>query len=421
MWAMERTQETEGRRLGENSLLSPSDNRQSGEALLDFRVDSAYIHIPFCRRRCFYCDFPISVVGNRTDPKTFPPIEEYVQKLQQEIEFTSIEGKALQTIFFGGGTPSLLPDRFLGAILESLGQKFGLRNSIEISMEIDPSTFGEEQLRGYVDAGVNRFSLGVQAFQDNLLETCGRVHRVKDIYESVELIHRVGVKNWSLDLISGLPHQTLEDWWVSLEKAIDLQPVHLSCYDLVLESVTPFGKQYKPGEKPLPDDVTTAEMYRIASQKLTAAGYEHYEISNYARSGYQCRHNRVYWENRPYYGFGMGAASYTDGRRFTRPRTRREYFQWVEEGGIVDVPETTEIDRLLETLMLGLRLGEGVDLGAIEQDFGSEVKKSIIEVLQPRIRQGMVVFEDDRRVRLTAPEGFLFSNQVLTDLFDRFE
>jgi putative oxygen-independent coproporphyrinogen III oxidase len=421
MWAMERTQETEGRRLGENSLLSPSDNRQSGEASIDFRVDSAYIHIPFCRRRCFYCDFPISVVGNRTDPKTFPPIEEYVQKLQQEIEFTSIEGKALQTIFFGGGTPSLLPDRFLGAILESLGQKFGLRNSIEISMEIDPSTFGEEQLRGYVDAGVNRFSLGVQAFQDNLLETCGRVHRVKDIYESVELIHRVGVKNWSLDLISGLPHQTLEDWWVSLEKAIDLQPVHLSCYDLVLESVTPFGKQYKPGEKPLPDDVTTAEMYRIASQKLTAAGYEHYEISNYARSGYQCRHNRVYWENRPYYGFGMGAASYTDGRRFTRPRTRREYFQWVEEGGIVDVPETTEIDRLLETLMLGLRLGEGVDLGAIEQDFGSEVKKSIIEVLQPRIRQGMVVFEDDRRVRLTAPEGFLFSNQVLTDLFDRFE
>jgi coproporphyrinogen III oxidase-like Fe-S oxidoreductase len=117
----------------------------------------------------------------------------------------------------------------------------------------------------------------------------------------------------------------------------------------------------------------------------------------------------------------MGAASYTDGRRFTRPRTRREYFQWVEEGGIVDVPETTEIDRLLETLMLGLRLGEGVDLGVIERDFGSEVKKSIIEVLQPRIRQGMVVFEEDRRVRLTDPEGFLFSNQVLTDLFDHFE
>jgi coproporphyrinogen III oxidase-like Fe-S oxidoreductase len=139
-------------------------------------------------------------------------------------------------------------------------------------MEIDPSTFGEEQLRGYVDAGVNRFSLGVQAFQDHLLATCGRVHRVKDIYESVELIHRVGVKNWSLDLISGLPHQTLEDWWVSLEKAIDLQPVHLSCYDLVLESVTPFGKQYKPGEKPLPDDVTTAEMYRMASQKLRSIG-----------------------------------------------------------------------------------------------------------------------------------------------------
>lgn len=383
-------------------------------------ADSAYIHLPFCRRRCFYCDFPISVIGNKTEPDRYRPIEDYVERLREEIERTPIEGKPLRTIFFGGGTPSLVPDRSLAVILDCLAGKFGFSQNIEISIEIDPATFPLDRLRGYVNAGVNRLSLGAQAFQDHLLEICGRSHRVADIYQAVDFIHRVGVENFSLDLISGLPHQTREDWEISLEKAIDLRPKHLSCYDLVLESVTPFGKQYRPGEKPLPDDETTAEMYRMASHRLREAGYDHYEISNYARSGFQCRHNRVYWENRPYYGFGMGAASYTGGKRFTRPRTRKEYFDWARDGCKIGVPETGEIDRLLETLMLGLRLAEGVDLRAIEADFGSEVKNSILEVLQPHFRRDLVIFESDR-IRLTDPEGFLFSNRVLTDLFDRFE
>ncbi|MEG3437946.1 radical SAM family heme chaperone HemW [Pannus brasiliensis CCIBt3594] len=383
-------------------------------------ADAAYVHLPFCRRRCFYCDFPISVIGNKTEPDRFRPIEEYVGRVREEIERTPIEGKPLRTIFFGGGTPSLVPDRSLAVIIDCLAGKFGLSPDIEISMEIDPATFPLDRLRGYVRAGVNRLSLGAQAFQDHLLEICGRSHRVADIYQAVDFIHRVGVENFSLDLISGLPHQTRQDWESSLEKAIELQPKHLSCYDLVLESVTPFGKQYKPGEKPLPDDETTAEMYKMASERLREAGYDHYEISNYARSGFQCRHNRVYWENRPYYGFGMGAASYTGGKRFTRPRTRKEYFDWVRDGCNIEVPETGEIDRLLETLMLGLRLAEGADLRAIEADFGSEVKNSILEVLQPHFRRDLVRLEGDR-IRLTDPEGFLFSNRVLTDLFDRFE
>jgi putative oxygen-independent coproporphyrinogen III oxidase len=383
--------------------------------------DSAYIHIPFCRRRCFYCDFPISVVGNRTDPAAFPPIEEYVEMLQKEIHLTPVAGKSLQTIFFGGGTPSLLPERSLRAIVETLAKKFGLSSDIEISLEIDPATFNLEQLQGYVSAGVNRVSLGVQAFQEHLLQACGRSHGVADIYQAVDLIDRARIENFSLDLISGLPHQTLEDWEMSLDKAIDLQPQHLSCYDLVLEAVTPFGKQYKPGEKPLPDDETTAEMYRRASAKLRASGYQHYEISNYARSGFQCRHNRVYWQNRPYYGFGMGAASYTHRQRFTRPRTRKAYFEWVKEGGGIDIAETLAIDTLLETLMLGLRLAEGISLRAIEDDFGSEVKKAIIEVVKPHIQRDWVIIDGDSRLRFTDPDGFLFSNTVLTDLFDRFE
>jgi oxygen-independent coproporphyrinogen-3 oxidase len=382
-------------------------------------VTSVYIHIPFCRRRCFYCDFPIFVLGNHTNPGTFPPVVEYVEILQAEISRSQGTGKPLETIFFGGGTPSLLPVELLGAILDNLAKKFDFTADIEISMEIDPATFSLEQLQGYVRAGVNRVSLGVQAFQESLLQVSGRSHTVKDIDQAVELIQRVGIANYSLDLISGLPQQTLADWENSLEKAIELQPTHLSCYDLVLEAVTPFGKQYQPGQKPLPDDETTARMYSLASEKLALAGYQHYEISNYAKPGYQCQHNRVYWENRPYYGFGMGAASYLNQQRFTRPRKSQEYFAWVKEGCVIDVEKNSFTDNLLETLMLGLRLAEGVDLQAIEANFGWEIKKTLLEVLEPHRRRNWVIFNGDSRVRLSDPEGFLFSNLVLTDLFDQ--
>jgi putative oxygen-independent coproporphyrinogen III oxidase len=382
-------------------------------------VTSVYIHIPFCRRRCFYCDFPIFVLGNHTNPATFPPVVEYVEILQAEISRSQGTGKPLETIFFGGGTPSLLPVELLGAILDNLAKKFDFAADIEISMEIDPATFSLEQLQGYVGAGVNRVSLGVQAFQESLLQVSGRSHTVKDIDQAVELIQRVGIVNYSLDLISGLPQQTLADWENSLEKAIALQPAHLSCYDLVLEAVTPFGKQYQPGQKPLPDDETTARMYSLASEKLALAGYQHYEISNYAKPGYQCQHNRVYWENRPYYGFGMGAASYLNQQRFTRPRKSQEYFAWVKEGCVIDVEKNSFTDNLLETLMLGLRLAEGVDLQAIEANFSWEIKKTLLEVLEPHRQRNWVIFNGDSRVRLSDPEGFLFSNIILTDLFDR--
>lgn len=167
-------------------------------------ADSVYIHIPFCRRRCFYCDFPISVIGDKTDISTFSPIAEYVEMLQKEIQITTRAESPLKTIFFGGGTPSLLPVRFLDKILQELAQKFGFSSDIEISMEIDPATFSLEQLRGYTNAGVNRVSLGVQAFQEELLKVCGRLHKVADIYSAVDLIHQVGLSNFSLDLISGL-------------------------------------------------------------------------------------------------------------------------------------------------------------------------------------------------------------------------
>ncbi len=401
--------------------------------------ESAYIHIPFCRRRCFYCDFPISVVGDEADLTGRKFIEDYVAALCQEIRVTKPEHlKPLKTVFFGGGTPSLLPVENLAQILKVLDQQFGIAPSAEISIEVDPGTFTLDQLRAYQDLGINRFSLGGQAFQDELLSRCGRSHSVKDIYSAIALFQQAHITNFSLDLISGLPEQTLSQWQQSLEKAIALQPNHLSCYDLVLEPVTVFGKRYEPGESPLPNDELTADMYRLAQSLLTAAGYDHYEISNYAQSGYQCRHNRVYWKNRSYYGFGMGAASYTNGQRFTRPRTRDSYYAWVKDyannEGLLDCPVTSKTDQFLESLMLGLRLVEGVKLTQLSVN--PEVIHQLLTVLQSYIQQQWVIalttdgkrvlpldpknFDKIEAIALSDPEGFLFSNTVLTALFQSF-
>ena len=394
---------------------------------------AAYIHIPFCRRRCYYCDFPISVVGDRGDGASVM-VEEYITALIKDIRLTPVSPEPLQTVFFGGGTPSLLSPPHLGKILKEIAAQLGIAANAEISMEIDPGTFNRDRLQGYLDVGLNRFSLGVQTFDEELLKICGRSHTYSDVMQAVEIIKQLEVANFSLDLISGLPHQTLEHCLTSLEQAIAIAPQHLSCYDLVLEPVTAFGKQYQPGETPLPDDDDTAEMYRLTQKTLTAAGYRHYEVSNYARLGYQCRHNRVYWENKPYYGFGMGAASYLNGKRFTRPKTRREYYEWLKNGANVDAPAISSTDYLLETLMLGLRLAEGVDLA----QFSQNTINQIWSCLQPYYRQGWIEITNHQgkpmelddlkmlpqglgKLRLNDPEGFLFSNTILAALFEKLE
>ena len=417
---------------------------------------SAYLHVPFCRRRCYYCDFPVFVVGDRKNGENSGTIVQYVAVLCQEIQATPNLGASLKTVFFGGGTPSLLSVSQLSHILETVDGKFGIAAGAEISIEIDPGTFTLEQLRGYAAAGVNRVSLGVQAFQDELLQACGRSHSVAEIFEAVEIVRSAGIVNFSLDLISGLPHQTLAQWESSLKSAVEIGPTHLSSYDLIVEQGTAFGRYFEAGAQPLPADETAAQMYRLAREILTGEGYEHYEISNYARPGYQCRHNRVYWENRPYYGLGMGAASYVQGRRVTRPRKTQEYYQWVRdlsEGGFAATPklegeiqpdiereieqnfQVSENDVLLETLMLGLRLAEGVRLSALTQKFTQPTVDKIWRCLQPYWRQGWVEIAGEdgaiatfgegaklplsANLRLSDPEGFLFSNTILADLFSK--
>lgn len=397
---------------------------------------SAYLHIPFCRRRCFYCDFAVSVVGDRKHGDNSAMIQDYVKILCQEIAQESVSDNIspLKTVFFGGGTPSLLSVNQLAEILHLVDQKLGIATDAEISMEVDPGTFDQEKLQGFLDLGINRISLGVQVFQDKLLQLAGRSHTVDEIFSAIDIIEKTGIKNWSLDLISGLPEQTLEDWEYCLKTLLKINPNHISIYDLIVEDKTAFSRYYTPGEFPLPTEEATAQMYRLAQQLLTQAGYEHYEISNYAKPGFQCQHNLVYWKKQPYYGFGMGAASYLQGYRLTRPRKRQEYYAWVNGNysyNIAEFVDTTQ-EKLLETLMLGFRLAEGINLESLSQEFGAETLAQILTILIPFHQQGLVQFLDIHKqpifntikpelnqgfIRLTDPEGFLVSNQVLSTLF----
>lgn len=409
---------------------------------------SAYIHIPFCRRRCFYCDFPISVLGNQRRGETSSTVAAYVDVLCQEIAATSPTATCLSTIFFGGGTPSLLSVTQVQQILTQLHRQFGLEPTAEISMEMDPGTFTLDHLQGYIAAGINRISLGVQSLDDQLLAACGRFHRVADVYQAVEWLQQLSVGNWSLDLISALPSLTLETWADQLQQVIELQPHHLSIYDLTLEDQTVFGKRYQPGVAPLPTDDQTATMYRLAQAYLTRCGYDHYEVSNYALPGHQCRHNLTYWRNQAYLGFGMGATSYTYGQRVSRPRTLKTYGAWVQQyqaaGGRHGEAPTPPSEQLLDRLMVGLRLREGIPGEEIQALCDEATWRRLYGYLRPYIQQGWVegLWTDGdakatpdsktlppvnppalatlKQLYLTDPEGFLFSNVVLADVFQLF-
>lgn len=392
---------------------------------------AAYLHIPFCRRRCYYCDFAVSVVGDRRQGENSAMIRQYVDFLCQEIVSQPHFGLPLETVFFGGGTPSLLSVQQFDRLIQTLDDHLGIAGDAEISVEMDPGTFDLAKLQGFVTAGANRVSVGVQAFQDDLLRLCGRWHTVGDIWRAMDLINQVGVSNFSIDLISGLPHQTPDLWQESLDQVLSINPPHVSHYDLIVEPKTAFGRYYQPGESPLPDDETTANLYRQA-QKFLTCNFKHYEISNYARGGFECRHNLVYWHNQPYYGFGMGAASYVGGYRLTRPRTRDRYYQWLQSKNKLEeaIAIISTQDILLETLMLGLRLASGVDLIKLKQQFGEVALSQITDILKPYGDRGwveLIHIQENHdstptpHLRLTDPEGFLFSNTILASLFSQLQ
>ena len=389
---------------------------------------SAYLHIPFCHRRCFYCDFPVVPLGDRAGAAAGQPgantIAAYLELLRQEI-VASPPGPTLSTVYFGGGTPSLLePDQVRG-LLAVLGQRFGIAPGAEITMELDPASFDRQRLGAYLAAGVNRVSLGGQSFDDAVLEALGRRHRRADLLEAAGWLaqaRRQGcLSSWSLDLIQAVPGQGLAGWRQQLEQAVALEPPHLSVYDLTIEPGTVFARRLEQGSLDLPDADLAADLMEFTQAELSRRGYGHYEISNYALPGHASRHNRVYWSGAGWWGFGMGATAAPRGVRQARPRTREGYATWLEQWRQAPAEEPLPGMPLDELLMVGLRRREGVHLPRLLVQQGldpGEVASTLQELaalLEPFRRDGLLLVEGPRW-RLSDPAGLALSNAVLRPL-----
>lgn len=436
-------------RAGSSDIFSlKSDESEDENVKVSEPISSAYIHLPFCKKKCLYCDFPVVALGGQgKTPEQYKNdtlMEAYIDAVCTEIELTPIghlnRGKdempeentgSLDTVYFGGGTPSLISMKSLERILALLERKYGINPDAEITIEADPGTFDDASLKSYMNLGIRRVSVGVQAFDEELLRICGRSHSLYDVYKAIEDVHAANIPSWSLDLISGLPHLTMERWEKSIMCAIDADPKHLSSYDLQVEPGTPFGKMYRAGVSPLPTDKEAADMYSRASYLFQNAGYEHYELSSYARPGHQCKHNGVYWNGQGYYAFGMGAASYIDKRRVTRPDKIYSYLKWVQsfeeqvESELwplphVNGPQATQEDILTDTIMLQLRKASGLDLGNIIKTYkyGRIIVDTILNAAKDNMERGLMVYDKhSAHIRLVDPTGFLLSNDVISDIF----
>ena len=392
-----------------------------------------YVHIPFCETKCPYCDF-------NTYAKIESLIPGYVAALRTEIELWGglLDGPSVRTVFFGGGTPSYLPSNDISALMATISGSFALQDDAEITLEANPGDFTPDKLRHFLDAGINRLSIGVQSFDDGLLSLLGRRHSADDAVEAYRMAHDAGFDDVSIDLMYGLPHQTIDHWQETLARTGDLSPPHVSLYALTLEGGTPMENSVALGTLPTPDPDLAADMYAMAERDLGALGYRHYEISNWAADGKLGLHNIVYWRNEPYLGVGPGAHSSLAQHRFSNLKPPREYIKRLQDpsgsttalkgvsedahAAIRSMPvvDTIEfIDRRLEmaeTMMLGLRLDTGVSVSEFEARFGASLLDEYREELDELQPTGLVE-KVDGSIRLTDKGRFL-SNEVFVRFFD---
>ena len=383
------------------------------------RPRSAYLHIPFCHRRCYYCDFPVVPLGDRARADDGPgsaSIHEYLGLLVREIASAPV-GPPLSTVYLGGGTPSLLTANQIGSLLAVVRNHYGLQQGAEITLEMDPASFDQQKLQDLIGHGINRVSLGGQSFDDAVLLDLGRRHRSDDLREAclwMQEAHRNGsLRSWSLDLIQNLPGQTLDHWADQLQQAIATGAPHLSVYDLSVEPGTVFERRRRRGDLALPSERLAVDLMALTRRQLAAAGLSRYEISNYARPGHASRHNRVYWSGAGWWGFGMGATSGAFGERVPRPRTREGYRAWLDEQDAVprSAPERWPLIPTDDQLLVGLRRREGVALDPI----GCPEPQALIERWRDLISAGLVA-QRAGRWQLTDPEGMALSNQVLVEV-----
>jgi oxygen-independent coproporphyrinogen-3 oxidase len=403
---------------------------------------SLYVHIPFCIAKCRYCDFN-SYAGLES------LIPAYAQALLREAEMWSAacQGWRVETLFFGGGTPSLMPLAELERVLEGLRRHIGLTPDAEVSLEVNPGTVDKPYLSRLREMGVNRLSIGVQSFRDDELAFLGRIHSAEEARSAYRATRSAGFDNVSLDLIFGLPGQTVDRWLENLDEAIGLGPEHLSLYPLTVEEGTPLARDVASGRTPAPDPDLQAELYLRGAERLTPAGYEQYEISNWARAGRRCRHNLTYWHNGFWLGLGAGAHSHMPRDqepgtrnqepgpgepcyRFAAEASPRRYIelvnetwkQWSREGTLavgnmrqVTFREEDDPSReLSDTLVLGLRLSEGVSLRELRHRFGQAALEGHAVAFEEAISLGLLE-RLDGRLRLTA-RGRLLANEVFVRL-----
>ena len=368
-----------------------------------------YLHIPFCKSRCSYCDFATDVF------KSEKIVESYVDSIVKEIsnfKFQIPKFKTeVDTIYFGGGTPSLLSPKQLEKILNAVHKKFAVAENSEITMEMNPATMTFETVCEYQDLGVNRASFGAQTFDDLELKRLGRRHTADDVRETIELLRNAGFTNISFDLIAGLPRQTIKDWERNLTEALKLNPEHLSLYLLEIHEGTPLAEQIRSKRQPQPDEDLSAEMYELLIEKTSAKNYAQYEISNFSLPGFESRHNSKYWTLDPVYGFGVSAHSFDGEERYSNERDTAKYVAIIDENSSAEVTRE-KTDLASEFVFLGLRLSKGVDLENYKQCFGTDLREKYVEDLR-RLEDYELIEFDKNNLKLTA-KGMLYSNEVFS-------
>ena len=359
---------------------------------------SAYVHIPFCTQICYYCDFSKVFIKNQ-------PVDSYLEHLIEE--YDSYDIKKLRTLYIGGGTPTALSAPQLAFLLEKLTDKLDLSYLEELTIEANPGDLDQEKIAVLKDSPVNRVSLGVQTFNDRMLKQIGRSHLEKDIYENIANLKKAGFDNISIDLIYALPKQTMEDVKINVAKAIALDIPHMSLYSLILENHTVFMNRMRRGKLPLPKEDLEAEMFDYIIAELEKAGFEHYEISNFSKPGFESRHNLMYWDNAEYYGIGAGASGYVDGVRYKNHGPIRHYLQAVEAGNArVQEEVLTLKEKMEEEMFLGLRKKSGVSKKHFEEKFGLSFEDQYGAVVSELTEQGLLVPDKDI-VRMTKQGLFL--------------
>lgn len=377
-----------------------------------------YVHIPFCKQKCYYCDF--KSYANKEEL-----IEKYIKWLKYEIKEVG-EGNKLdyendldelvtvKTIYIGGGTPSYLDSKYIKEIIEEIRENFKLADKVEITIEVNPGTVNKTKLLDYINSGINRISIGLQSTDNELLKRIGRIHKYEDFLQTYNMAREVGFKNINVDLMLALPGQTTAKLEKGLKQVIDLQPEHISLYSLIIEDGTKIEKMLKNNEITLPDENIERKMYWETKKVLEEAGYIHYEISNFAKEGYKSEHNWNCWSQKEYMGFGVAAHSYTNDVRFSNIDSIEEYIENYEQGNVTDNfvfhEKQTQSSKMKEYMMLGLRKIEGISIQEFKNKFVGNPLYIYRKELQKLVEEELIEIELDK-IKLTK-KGLDFANIV---------